>query len=80
MALNMKENGVRKKIKNMEKEIRYGRMEVSMKVIGEKMLLVVGVGLCMLMEIFMRDFGRRIKLMDMENTFTKTVPHMKETG
>lgn len=80
MAQNMRENGIRIRIRNMEKESRYGQMEVFMKVIGKQMLLKVGEDLCMLMEIFMKDFGCRIKLMDLESIFTKTVLHMKENG
>ena len=80
MALNMRENGMRIQIKNMEKENRYGQMEVFMKVIGSQMLLMVGEDLCMQMEIFMKVIGSRIKLMDLESIFTKTVLRMKENG
>lgn len=50
----------------MDMVCKHGQMVQSMKVIGKMTLLMVQVNFIIQMEIYMRELGRMIKLMDME--------------
>ena len=62
MAMSMKENGILKcfLIKNTVKAIKFGTMEVFMKVIGSMTKLMEEVGSSMLMAIYTMVIGSMI--------------------
>lgn len=64
----------------MEEAIKYGLMEVSMRVIGPKIKQMVEEDLFMPMVISTMDFGKMIKLMVMDNILIPMEHNMKETG
>jgi len=78
MELFIRETG--KVVLGMDMERRYGQMEQSMKVFGKMERLQAKESLYMSMEIFIKESGNKIKLVDMVYTSTIMVHDIKDIG
>jgi hypothetical protein len=63
-----------------EKELRFGKTDLSMKVTGKVTWQMVKEGLSIQMVMFMKVSGLMTKLMEEVCTFIWTVPNMLVTG
>ena len=80
MAPDTKVNGMKKPIKEMVEDTRYGLMVLYMKDIGKTIRLMDVADLSMLMETFTKVIGRMTRLMDLENTCILMALNTKESG
>jgi len=78
MELFIRETG--KVVLGMDMERRYGQMEHCMKVFGKMERLQAKESLYMSMEIFIKESGNKIKLVDMVYTSTIMVHDIKDIG
>lgn len=80
MELCIKENGILTQIKEMEEASRFGQMVLVMTDFGKMEWPVGMVDSFMLKEMFMKELGMKIKLMDLEFTPIIMVADMKVSG
>jgi len=64
----------------MEEDIKFGLTEASMRDTGNTIKPMAEEDSSMLMVISMMVTGKMIKLMDLDNTLTLTVPSTKDIG
>lgn len=67
-------------ISNMVKELRFGKMELNMKVIGEVAWLKAKEYSIIQMEIYIQENSYKIKQMDSEFIYIKMAKNMKDFG